>query len=127
MTSHNILVIEDNIPLAEVLQFNLEQANFAVTMAENGRVAYELVESGMTFDLILMDHQMPEMTGLEFCEKIRRHDAFRDIPVILLTAKRLELDLSTTLNELGIVACHGKPFSPSQIVQAVEQELVPLN
>jgi two-component system alkaline phosphatase synthesis response regulator PhoP len=66
---------------------------------------------------------MPEMTGCEFCEKLRANDEFRNLPIIMLTAKGMELELPRLRDELGIAATFLKPFSPKEIVQAVEDHL----
>ena len=118
----HILVAEDNAALASVVRFNLERADFRVTIACNGRVAWEAVQEEV-FDLIITDQQMPEMTGCEFCAKLRSIDEFRDIPVIMLTAKGMELELPRLKAELGIAATFLKPFSPREIVKAVEDHL----
>lgn len=118
----HILVAEDNAALASVVRFNLERAGFQVTVAHNGRAAWEAVQDE-TFDLVITDQQMPEMTGCEFCAKFRSVDRFRDTPVIMLTAKGMELELPKLKAELGIAATFLKPFSPREIVAAVEDEL----
>ena len=118
----HILVVEDNAALASVVRFNLQRAEFRVTVACNGRLAWEAVQED-AFDLIVTDQQMPEMTGCEFCEKLRSTDEFRRIPVIMLTAKGMELELPRLKAELGIAATFLKPFSPKEIVKAVEDLL----
>lgn len=118
----HILVAEDNAALASVVRFNLERAGFQVTVACNGRVAWEAVQED-AFDLVVTDQQMPEMTGCEFCEKLRATDEFRNLPVIMLTAKGMELELPRLRDELGIAATFLKPFSPKEIVKAVEDHL----
>ena len=118
----HILVAEDNAALASVVRFNLERAGFQVTVVRNGRVAWEVVREE-AFDLIVTDQQMPEMTGREFCEKLRALDEYRDTPVIMLTAKGMELDLPRLKAELGIAATFLKPFSPKEIVKSVEDHL----
>lgn len=121
-TERHILVVEDNSALASVVRFNLERAGFQVTVAHNGRVAWEAVQTEV-FDLIITDQQMPEMTGCEFCERLRAVDQLRSIPVIMLTAKGMELDLPRLRAELGISATFLKPFSPKEIVREVEVQL----
>ena len=91
-THGHILVAEDNAALASVLRFNLQRAGYRVTVACNGRVALDAVQED-TFDLIVTDEQMPEMTGCEFCEQLRTFDEYRHTPVILLTAKGMEMQL----------------------------------
>lgn len=118
----HILVVEDNAALASVVRFNLQRAGFRVSVACNGRVAWEAVQEE-DFDLIVTDQQMPEMTGREFCERMRMLDQYRDTPVIMLTAKGMELELPRLKAELGIAATFLKPFSPKEIVKAVENQL----
>lgn len=118
----HILVAEDNAALASVIRFNLQREEFQVTVAPNGRVAWEAVQEE-AFDLIVTDQQMPEMTGCEFCAKVRTLDKYRDTPVIMLTAKGLELELPRLKTELGIAATFLKPFSPREVVKAVEDQL----
>jgi|CXWL01.1.fsa_nt_gi CheY-like chemotaxis protein len=120
----HILVAEDNAALASVVRFNLQRAGFQVIVVHNGRAAWEAVqEEEEAFDLIVTDQQMPEMTGCEFCEKLRTLDQYRDTPVIMLTAKGMELELPRLKAELGIAATFLKPFSPKEIVKAVEFHL----
>ena len=114
-----ILVAEDNPALSQVICFNLEQAGYQVTTAENGREAWELLNS-QCYDLVVTDHQMPEMTGWDLCAQMRKAAAHAQTPVIFLTAKRLELDVAQLKRELGVVAVFAKPFSPSELVCAVK-------
>mgnify|MGYP000057748308 CR=1 FL=1 len=69
--------------------------------------------------LVITDEQMPEMSGLEFCRHYRSTDAGREVPIILLTAKKLELDAAKISRELQIGLILGKPFSPKAIVRKV--------
>lgn len=117
-----ILVAEDNAALARVVSFNLERAGFHVTIANNGRDAWELAQES-PFDLILTDQQMPEMTGVELCRLLRGHASYTHTPIIMLTAKGLELELPRLRAELGIAATYIKPFSPKDILQAVDEQL----
>lgn len=118
----NILVAEDNAALASVVRFNLQRAGFQVTVARNGRIAWEALQME-TFDLIVTDQQMPEMSGCELCQRLRTLDEYRETPVIMLTAKGMELELPRLKIELGIAATFLKPFSPKEIVRAVEEQL----
>jgi CheY-like chemotaxis protein len=117
-----ILVIEDDFPTAAVLRFKLERAGFAVGVAQNGRLACELVRRE-SFDLVIADEIMPEMSGLEFCRHFRGTAAGREVPIILLTAKNLELDHVQIRRDLQISRILGKPFSPKAVVQEVKAVL----
>lgn len=82
---HTVLVVEDNTDLREYLIDNL-QANYHVLSAPNGRKAWELLIKDLP-DLIVSDVMMPEMDGIELCNKIKQDTRTSHIPVILLTAK----------------------------------------
>jgi CheY-like chemotaxis protein len=118
----HILVAEDNAALLSVIRFNLERAGFQVTVAANGRIAWEHAQDEQ-FDMVVTDQQMPEMTGCEFCRLLRGVENYRDIPVIMLTAKGMELELPKLKTGLGISATCLNPFSPKEIIQAVEDHL----
>jgi two-component system chemotaxis response regulator CheY len=117
-----ILVVEDNRPMAGVVQFVLQQAGFDVGVAGNGREACECLETG-SFDLVVTDQQMPQMTGCELCAHMRQDEQYARTPVILLTAKTLELELPDLTRQLGHVRMIAKPFSPSHLVKVIQEEL----
>jgi len=114
-----ILVAEDNLALADVMRFNLERAGFEVTVAHNGREAYDLSQNDQ-FDLVLTDHQMPKLTGVELCQRLREDERYARTPVIMVTAKGLELDLARLQDELGVTAALAKPFSPIEMIRQIE-------
>ncbi len=120
MESGRILIAEDNQALSSVLRFNLERAGHEVIIANDGAEAFELVQESQ-YDVVLTDQQMPRMTGHEFCTRMREMDNYASIPVIMLTAKGLELGLSELKNELGISATFIKPFSPRDVVRRVSE------
>jgi CheY-like chemotaxis protein len=117
-----ILVCEDNVALSGVICFNLVRAGFDVTSVANGRLALEALEKG-SFDLVLSDQQMPMMTGIQLCENIRQLPAHRSTPFILLTAKCMEIDFVRLQQKLGVSAALPKPFSPSELVNCIEEAL----
>ena len=119
------LIVEDNVALARVTQFALDGAGFETLIAYNGRQALEAALE-TPFDVIVTDHQMPEMTGIELCRELRARPEYARKPLVLLTAKGLELELPRLRDELGIDATFAKPFSPSALAKAVV-ELVAAN
>ncbi len=120
-----ILLAEDNLALLQVTKFNLQRAGYEVVAAADGWEAWQALQQ-QEFDAVISDEQMPRMTGRELCEKMRASDAHRHIPIILLTAKCLELDHGRLESELGITRVLGKPFSPRQLVEIVGQMLFAL-
>ena len=117
-----ILVCEDNVALSGVVCFNLVRAGFQVTNVSNGRLAIDALEKD-TFDLVLSDQQMPMMTGIQLCEHMRHLPAHRRTPFILLTAKCMEIDFAKLQQTLGVSAALPKPFSPSELINCIEETL----
>jgi CheY-like chemotaxis protein len=116
------LVVDDNLALARVTQFALDRAGFETQIARNGRLALEAAQLSQ-FDVVVTDQQMPEMTGTDLCRELRKLPEYMDCPIILLTAKGLELELPRLREELGISGVFSKPFSPAAVVKAVEDLL----
>jgi len=81
-----VLVVDDDEPLRQLVRRILEREGFTVTEAENGRVALERARAS-TPGLVVLDLMMPEMDGFEFVAEFRLHDAWRGIPIIVVTAK----------------------------------------
>jgi len=116
------LIVDDNMALARVTQFALDRAGFETQTANNGRIALELALDSH-YDIVITDQQMPEMTGMELCQRLREHPDYSECPILLLTAKGFELELYRLREDLGINATFVKPFSPSAIVSAVQDLL----
>lgn len=102
--------------------FNLRRAGFDVTPAANGRAALDALAKA-DFDLVLSDQQMPLMTGIQLCESVRQMPRHKHTPFILLTAKRMEIDFAKLRQTLGVIAILSKPFSPSELIQIIDESL----
>lgn len=86
MSSHTILVVDDEPDILELVQYNLEKEGFAVYTAGNGREAIEIAERARP-DLILLDVMMPEMDGMETCLEMRENPKLQNTVVAFLTAR----------------------------------------
>jgi two-component system chemotaxis response regulator CheY len=117
-----VLVCEDNAALSAVVCFNLRRAGFQVTAVTNGRLALEALQNE-SFDLVLSDQQMPLMTGIQLCEHFRQLPTYKRTPFILLTAKCMEIDFAKLQQTLGVTKALPKPFSPSELVNCIEEAL----
>jgi CheY-like chemotaxis protein len=95
-----VLVVEDDAATRRTLRRLLEQEGFAVVEAEDGRAALDLLARGAITapGLIVLDLLMPEMDGFEFAAALRRDDAWRDVPIVVLTARDLTADDRRRLN-----------------------------
>ncbi|HEU4370603.1 MAG TPA: response regulator, partial [Methylomirabilota bacterium] len=92
-----VLVVDDDAGVRQLLRRMLEPEGYAVVEAENGRVALERLRDGSP-SVVLLDLMMPEMDGFAFVSEFRRHDAWRAIPIVVITAKDLSHDDRERLN-----------------------------
>ncbi|GGB39190.1 response regulator YycF [Fictibacillus barbaricus] len=113
-----ILVVDDEKPIADILQFNLEKEGFTVICAYDGINALEKVEKEKP-DMILLDIMLPLKDGMEVCREIRKK---YDMPIIMLTAKDSEIDKVLGL-ELGADDYVTKPFSTRELIARVKANL----
>jgi len=93
-----VMVVEDEDFLREIITTMLEVEGWRVFPAENGQIALELLETKKPV-LILLDLNMPVMDGFEFLSCLQSHEQWRNIPVVILTAKHLTAEEQTRLNE----------------------------
>lgn len=113
-----VLLVEDNAALAAVLRFNLERLPAEVTWASDGEEARALLNQE-AYDVLITDYQLPHASGREVIEAARSSAINKGCPVILLTAKALELDGDRIKEELQVEEVISKPFSPRAIVHMV--------
>jgi CheY-like chemotaxis protein/anti-sigma regulatory factor (Ser/Thr protein kinase) len=94
---HPVLVVDDDATLRQLLRRMLEPEGYTVIEAENGRVALDRLR-GVQPSVVLLDLMMPEMDGFEFVGEFRRHEAWRAIPIVVITARDLSRDDRERLN-----------------------------
>jgi signal transduction histidine kinase/DNA-binding response OmpR family regulator len=92
-----VLLVEDDADTRELIARMLQKEGCVVTEAENGRIALQRVVANRP-ELILLDLMMPEMDGFEFMQELRKLEAYRSIPIIIVTAKDLTPEDHRTLN-----------------------------
>lgn len=117
----SVLIVEDEVPLVELISYNLEKAGFQTQIARDGDEALLAVEEHKP-DLVLLDWMLPYVSGIEICRRIRRNPDTRDLPIILLTARGEEDDRIRGL-DAGADDYVVKPFSPSELVARVRAVL----
>lgn len=113
-----ILIIEDEVAIAELEKDYLELSGFEVSMESAGDIGLEraLKES---FELIILDLMLPGMDGFEICKKIRQA---KNIPILMVSAKKDDIDKIRGLG-LGADDYITKPFSPSELVARVKAHM----
>jgi DNA-binding response OmpR family regulator len=119
MTTHHLLVVEDNETIGLALQKNLEHAKFDVRWVETAELAVQALKQ-KTADLVLCDIMLPGMDGLSLLQLIKKD--YPGIPVIMLTAKGEEQDRVQGL-EMGADDYVTKPFSVLEIIARINARL----
>lgn len=115
--SRKILVTDDSMVIRGSLQDVLVAEGFSVTTASNGMEAIELVHNDV-FDLIFLDIDMPNLSGLQVCRMLRNDQSYRDIPIIMLSARDAKADKFWGL-EVGADAYLTKPYKPDELMETV--------
>jgi len=110
----SVLVVEDETALLTLLRYNLEKEGFAVSSAHDGEEALLQLKEAKP-DAVLLDWMLPRVSGIEVCRQIRRTPAWKDLPVIILTARGEEGDRVRGLDS-GADDYVVKPFSPNELV-----------
>jgi len=115
-TGYNILIVDDEEDLCEILQFNLEGEGFTTEVAYSAEEA--LTKDIASFDLILLDVMMGEMSGFKLAQLLRKEYGLA-IPIIFITAKTAEDELLTGFS-LGADDYITKPFSLKEVLVRVK-------
>ena len=116
LTGRRLLVVDDNETNRRLLQLQTQSWGMTVRAAASGAEALEVLDTD-TFDLAILDMQMPRMDGRELARRIRGHGSARALPLVVLTSLgRREEDLDPTL---GLAACLTKPVKAAQLHEAL--------
>ena len=115
MTSPHILLVEDELHIAQGLIFNLQQEGFRVTHVETGSAALEAFQRE-DFNLVVLDLMLPDCHGLDVCRSIRQRN--QQLPILMLTALSEEQDRIAGLQE-GADDYLTKPFSLDEFLLRV--------
>ena len=113
-----IFIVEDERPIARLLQLTLEREGFKTASEPNGRRAYERILQEK-YDLVLLDVMLPEMDGMEICKRVRE---VSDIPIIMLTARDEIKDKVEGL-DLGADDYMTKPFAAPELLARIRGAL----
>jgi two-component system alkaline phosphatase synthesis response regulator PhoP len=110
MTSHRVLVVDDEEDLLELVRYNLSKEGFQVHCVSSGEEAIQAARTLLP-DVILLDLMLPAVDGLSVCKVLKSSPQTQQIPVVMLTAKTAEADVVSGL-EMGADDYVTKPFSP---------------
>ena len=123
LTEKSIFVVEDESDISQLICINLELEGAVTHRFLRGEaVAEALIEEKALPDLILLDLMLPGLGGLELCQWIRTHSQFKEVPIIMITARCSEESIIRGL-EVGADDYMTKPFSPKVLVAKVKAVL----
>ena len=121
MSEKTILVADDETHILHVVSLKLRNAGFRVITARDGQEALEMAQAQHP-DLLITDYHMPQLSGLELCQRLKQDARTSDIPAIMLTARGYHLEPHDT-EQSGILKMLSKPFSPRHLLATVNEVL----
>lgn len=117
MSDGRVLVIEDEVDLAELVAFNLQQAGHHVEAAHNASDGIRMAQRHCP-DVVVLDLMLPDSSGIEVCRRLRAMEETRQVGVLMVTARGDEIDRIVGF-EIGADDYMVKPFSPRELVLRV--------
>lgn len=118
-----IVIVEDDELLALVLAYNLVNAGYAVDSVDCGSKALATIDQARP-DAVLLDWELPELSGIEVLRRLRRSEALQNLPVIMLTARSSTDDCARAL-AVGANRFMAKPFGIRMLIQELADLLSP--
>ncbi len=114
----NILLVEDEKAIATLIKYNLEKEGFKVFCSETGEDALKIIKE-KTPDLVILDWMLPDTSGIDVCRQIKIDKKFKNIPVLILTAKGEPDDKIKGL-EVGADDYVTKPFNNKELLLRIK-------
>ncbi|MBD5553647.1 MAG: response regulator [Desulfovibrio sp.] len=118
----HIMVVDDSKTIRNLVAFVLKAEGFKVSTAEDGLDAIEKLYSLEPVDLIVSDVNMPRMDGFTFIKTLRGQDAYKDVPIIILSTEGQERDIQHGMS-LGANLYMVKPAQPEKMVRNIKMLL----
>lgn len=120
--SKHILIVDDSKTVRNLVAFIMKKEGFKVTTAEDGLDGLEKLYSSEKVDLIISDVNMPHMDGFTFIKTVREQDAYRDLPIVVLSTEGQEKDIQMGMS-LGANLYMVKPAQPEKMVKNIKMLL----
>ena len=121
MSKPLILIVDDETHILHVVSLKLRNAGYDVVTAEDGEEGLATALERQP-DLVITDYQMPFLTGLELCQKLKENQTTCNTPALMLTARGFSLP-EELLGQTNIAEVFSKPFSPKEILETVQRLL----
>lgn len=116
--ANRILLIDDELDLAEVTKMRLKNSGYEVINASSAEEAFEFMKNNVP-DLILLDLLLPGIQGEEVCKQLKSNDRLKKIPVILFTASAS--DIPKVTKEIAADDYVMKPFEPEELLNKIKR------
>jgi len=114
-----VLIADDDEVILDLLKLELRQQGIEAITASNGQEAWELIMKSPP-DLVILDIEMPEMNGLEVLKNMRTTEKTKNIPVLMLTARKKKKDIARSMS-LGIIDYVAKPFDLAGLMNRLQE------
>jgi len=121
--SKKVLIVDDEPNIVAALEFLLEKNGYQVQVAANGEEALAKLDD-FSPDLVLLDVMVPKMSGYEVCQRMRAQPKWRDIKIVMLSARGREVEVEKGMS-LGADLYVTKPFSSAELVATIGGLLSP--
>lgn len=117
----SILIVEDSSTVREMVTFVLKDERLKIVEAEDGLEALDLAKK-QNFDLVITDHNMPNMKGIDLAIALRNMGSYKETPILMLTTES-DPRLKKVGKDIGITGWILKPLSPQRFKPAIEKLL----
>ncbi len=117
--SKHVVLVEDEVNIAEAIRFLLSQEGWRVETLANGSTAVDVIRNVLP-DLVMLDVMLPGKSGFEILDELRADTSFDDMPILMLTARGQSRDREMA-EKAGVSRFMTKPFSNSEMLDAVRE------
>src|SRR3990172_2958981 len=115
-----IFILEDDPDIGELLEFNLVNTGYSVLLEKSGLKGFDRIKTKPP-DLLLLDLNLPELSGFEICKYLRKNDQTSKLPIIVITAQASQMNRAACL-ELGVDEYITKPFRIKEMLKKVKRD-----
>jgi two-component system chemotaxis response regulator CheY len=117
--NEHILIVDDSKTVRNLVSFIIKREGYKVTVAEDGLDGLEKLFSADKIDLIISDVNMPRMDGFTFIKQVREQEAYKDLPIMVLSTEGRPQDIDLGM-KLGANLYMVKPAQPEKMVQNIK-------
>ncbi len=118
------LIVEDDEQIAYILRFILEREGYSVELSRDGRAAQQMISTMPPPALVTLDVMLPYVDGYQLLGMMREHPGWKDVPILMMTAKSQEKDIVRALDN-GASDYIVKPFKPDELRSRIKRLVKP--